>query len=205
MTEQEPESGSKPQEIEDPEAYVNHRRLQSIFDARTKLRDRRITARTAGKSQEFRAVSAYRSAVSNYVMELEPLMQRFEAGTEPLRKKDFGDVTIEPNVRYREFHSGSNEWMLTKSNGDKVPIEAPPEAVSLPFIGLDCLFVYDDPLTPTWEIEHSRHGGRIIHQEVGQIPFSVLDDMVIAANRFLAEIGFELNPQEEDDPAHLSL
>jgi hypothetical protein len=185
--------------ITDPTEYVTERRLRDIFDARTKLRDRRLAARTAVKSQEFRAVSAYRSAVSNYVMEIDPLMRRFDAGTEPLFEQEFGIVTIGPDVRYQEFHSGADEWMLTTTDGDEIPIEDPPEPVDFPFLGLDSLFVFDDPLTATWEVKPTRRGGTTTHRQTGQIPFGILDDMAMAANRFLGQIGLELDPEPDRD------
>lgn len=185
--------------ITDPEEYVTERRLRDIFDARTKLRDRRLAARTAVKSQEFQAMSAYRSAVSNYIMEIDPLMRQFDQGTEPLFEEEFGLVTIEPAVRYQEFPCGSDEWMLTTTDGNEIPIENPPEPANFPLLGLDSLFVYDDPLTATWEVEPTRRGGTIRHRRTGQIPFTTLDDMAMAASQFLAEIGLELDPEPDTD------
>jgi len=34
---------------------------------------------------------------------------------------------------------------------------------------------------------------------------SMLDEMVRVMNEFISDIGFELEPENEDDPAHLSL
>jgi hypothetical protein len=132
-------------------------------------------------------------------MEIDPLMRRFDQGTEPLFEQEFGLVTIEPNVRYQEFPCGADEWMLTTTDGDEIPIEDPPEPVDFPFLGLRSLFVFDDPLTATWEVKPTRRGGVITHRRTGQIPFGILDDMAMAASQFLAEIGLELDPAPDQD------
>ena len=38
-----------------------------------------------------------------------------------------------------------------------------------------------------------------------QIPMSALDDMVRTMNEFLSDIGFELEPETEDNPANISV
>jgi hypothetical protein len=191
--------------VEDPEEFIEERRLRDIFEARDRLRERRITVKTAPDHKEYRAVSAYRSAVSNYLMEVEPLLARYEDGEALLFDVEFGCLRVEPDVEFTEWPAGANTWTVEVDSGSEVEIEREQaeQADTRVFAmeGLVSLFNYPDPLLAQWEFEQTYRGGEQVkytHTKEAQIRFGVLDRMARSINRFLADIGFELEPESDD-------
>ncbi len=213
MTEPEPEPESEPKEIKDPEAYVNHRRLRSIFDIRDDMVEARKKVKLAGHSGEFtsyEALSAYRALTDSYIVESEPLLRRYEDGVELLESADFGVESVSPPYhRASQYQRGQYAVELGGHKRDTVLLSHPPEERLYELNGLLSLIECPDPLSAQYEWKTARSsnrgGGTVSYSHKQQLSFSTLDTMVRSVNNFLAEIGFELNPQEEDDPAHLSL
>jgi hypothetical protein len=192
MTEPEPESESGPQEIKDPEAYVNHRRLRSIFDIRDGMVEARRNVKLAPHDENFslyEALSAYRALTDSYIVETEPLLRRYQGGIKLLEKADFGTIEVEPEVP--NFGRGTNRHSVE------------PEVYEMK--GLLSLVDSPDPLTAEYDVR--RPSGRGKGRETGvtkrQVPFATLDNMVRSLNNFLAEVGFELDPQEDTEPGQI--
>jgi hypothetical protein len=211
MSEPEPESKSEPQEIRDPEAYVNHRRLRSIFDIRDDMVEARKKVKLAGHSREFttyEALSAYRALTDSYVVEAEPLLRRYEGGIELLEKVDFGTETASPPYhKMSRGQRGAFEVDLVNHDRDTVRLESPPQEKEYNLNGLLSVIECPDPLVAEYEWRSAqrsnRGGGTVNYVHKQQISFSTLDRMVRSLNNFLAEIGFELDPQDDTEPGQI--
>jgi len=74
--------------VEDPEQIVQSRRLEAIFDIRDELREYRkiilIESYDNHGMSRFQALSGYRTLANNYLMEIQPLLEKYESGKELL-------------------------------------------------------------------------------------------------------------------------
>lgn len=223
MSESPDDSQSEPTEIEDPESYVNHRRLKSIFDIRERLHEQRtqiVASRHDRSVSEYESLSAYRALVSSYIVETEPIFGRFDGGNELLTKSDFGETVVTPRTSYEFSKPHGNQDLTLDVSADpdidanRVDISwqrtsSPQEELEKVYShdGLVSLLNHPDPLVGQWDIPvklHDRYH-RHNHTVKQQVGFQVLDTMVRAINNYLAQIGFEVSPNDEQDNLHLSL
>jgi hypothetical protein len=211
MTEPEPESESGPQEIKDPEAYVNHRRLRSIFDIRDDMVQARKKVKLADHSREFtsyEALSAYRALTDSYIVESEPLLRRYEDGIKLLESANFGVESVcPPYYKAGQHRRGRYEVELGDHERDTVRLSQPPQERQYELNGLLSMIECPDPLVAQYEWKTARSsnrgGGGISYTHKQQLTFSTLDTMVRSLNNFLAEIGFELDPQDDTEPGQI--
>ena len=198
MTQEETESDEiEVEEVSDPEEYVQERRLKDIYDAKQKVRERKLRAKEIQLDNEYKrnptldAVRLYRTAVENYLTELRPLFLEDKKGTQYWYNLDMGEMVIEPPERDDYSH------------GDE------PEPKSIELVGLNCIFEIPEPIVAEWEASICRKGLGIVERKTetvsqkASLTFSHLDMIVQNANQFLAEKGFELDPVEESDPAEI--
>jgi len=204
------EDSGEPQTVRDPNEYVNKRRLQGIFDIREELHDVRLKITAAESDREtdnFEALGAYRSLVDSYILEVEPLLMRYDIGREYLHEHDFGKTILQPS--YREVsnsrhHTNAGKYEVYDFEKDEyVSSATEPGWESYSFNGLTSLLKTENPLTGSFEITKPKGGGFRSDSDtsvvaVAQVDRGILDPMVRAVNRFLAKVGFELDPEDED-------
>lgn len=199
-----PENESEPTEVSDPDAYVNHRRLKSIFDIRDEMRESRRKVKMADhrpveQVTTYEALSAYRALVDSYVVETEPLLRKYDRGVELLEEEDFGKVLVKPTV------ITGGEYRKVRVGGEEISTRNVPKGRVYELEGLLSVIEQPDPLTAELKLNKPHnHARNPVHKVLKkQIKFKSLDRMVRGINNFLAEIGFELNPREEQDPLEL--
>jgi hypothetical protein len=191
-------------QVRDPEEFVQQRRLEDIFEARDRLRDRRLLVRQAQKRDRWAAVSSYRGAVGNYVSELEPLMDKYDDGRYYLNEYTFGQVVVHLESEEARYPQGPDRILVktpTDPDRDAIHVTEEPDPVTYEIEGLRALFKIPDPITHTFELKTTRRGrdGTIEHTTKAQITFDILDRMQRAASLFLSDIGLELDPDDDDD------
>lgn len=210
MTEEDTEPDHQP--IDDPESYINQRRLQTLFDLRQDIYELRRKFNLASHEDEYTAVSAYRSGVSSYFMEIESLMQKYDHSKELVQDHRFGVVTIQVPHRTSSTGRGGSgvEVHLPDAgsfdSGAWVQVAELPDPVAIEVKGLESVIEYPDPLTYTFTVEksqHTRSNGKYQREVKQQIPFEILDSMVREMNNFLADIGLEAELEEQEDPLKL--
>lgn len=204
-------------QVKDPEEYVNKRRLKSIFDIRDNIAQKRLEVKQADQIQgasRFKALTAYRTLVDSYVLEVEPLLLSYDPGQKYLYEFDFGEVNISPETRSEEGLRGG-----TSTCGKEIRIQGnphrswfrlvrEPEPAKVEVKGLDALFSLPDPLYHEFEVQVVGSGRQTTTKTVPvtmQIDYPILDSMVRVVNQFLAQIGFELEPEKDETPAQLEL
>lgn len=205
MTEEE----SERPKIRDPEEIVQSRRLNSIFDIREEIRETRkqiLMERYSNRGiTRFEALCGYRTLANNYLMELEPLLLKFEPGKELLNDKDFGEAIFAPDYREKTtFNSRATRYEVVHHNATTTTVEAEPQSVSVELTGLRCLWDIPDPVTlsiPVKQKQSYRHMEK--EKELtfkDQFSVRTIDMFVRCMNRFLSDVGFELDPEEDKDP-----
>lgn len=205
-------------QIKDPEAYVNQRRLQQLFDLRENLHKSRlklaeIEHNRRHKRTRWEALNAYRALVDSYILELEPLLLRYEPGPELLNETHFGTVEVTPHYKLEPAgRSSSDTYQVyepsastNNSSDDYVRVQnRPHEVVEYELEGLRSVLELPSPLTATYTFNKFKYAGKgksFKHTAKTQIRMETMDTMVRKANNFLAEIGFTVSPEPEDDPA----
>jgi hypothetical protein len=176
--------------VYDPEGYVQERRLKDIFDAKEKVRERRIKAKeyqfaNEGDGKALNGVRMYRTAVENYLTELKSLFLEDMNGRGYWYNLDMGEIVIPP------------------PENDKYVIEPEPEKIDL--TGLQSIFDVPEPIVVEFDVIR-RVGTNKVQETVkqrGNIPFSKLDVAVQSANQYLSDRGFELDPEDDTDPASI--
>jgi hypothetical protein len=171
----------------------------------------RKKVKLADHSEEFttyEALSAYRALTDSYIVESEPLLRRYEDGTELLENADFGVERVSPPCfKADQYQRGRYEVELGNHERDTVLLSQPPEEQLYELNGLLSLIECPDPLVAQYEWKTARSsnrgGGRISYTHRQQLTFSTLDAMVRSVNNFLAEIGFELDPQDDTEPGQI--
>lgn len=206
MKEEETESGEiEVEPVHDPEGYVQERRLKDVFDARKKVRERRLAAKQYQLEHEdldsnIEAVRMYRAAVENYLSELKPLIFEEERGKRIWFNKKIGTLTIELPVQVK--HGRNSQKYIY--NGIKLSSKPEPKEIEL--VGIGCLFQYPEPLNVEFEVTKkvgldTTYKETIVHTDA--IPFDHLDRIMNIANEYLSERGLELDPEEDTDPASI--
>lgn len=202
------EDSERPQ-IRDPEEIVQSRRLNSIFDIREEIRDARkqiLMERYSNKGiTRFEALCGYRTLANNYLMELEPLLLKFEPGKELLNEKDFGKAVFEPQYEPKSVGNSRNtQYEVYHKDGRKTTVEEKPEPSAVELVGLSSLWDIPDPVSisiPVKQRKSYRHKAepkKLTYKD--QFSVRTIDDFVRCMNRFLSDVGFELDPEEDKDP-----
>ena len=90
---------------------------------------------------------------------------------------------------------------------EQVNEEYVPDSTTYDFTRLRSLFEAPDTLILHEHVKEddTYRAETYTYIKKSQIPMSILDEMVRVMNEFISDIGFELEPEEEDDPANLSL
>ena len=165
--------------VEDPEGFVQTKRLKSIFKAKKQVRERRLLAKSQSKNSSI----AYKVALENYLIELKPIFLNNDGGEYVWENKPFGVVELEPDTE-KEFRYIS------------------PNRIELS--GLNSLFSCDEYITLEYEVRSNKATGSMkTKEEHKQIPFSILDEMLNSANQFLADQGIEVETSESKPPAEI--
>ena len=103
-----------------------------------------------------------------------------------------------PNAPVDNYKDNKTSWIPVNSG-------TIPEPEKFEFQGLNALFDTPDTLKLIGQpySPQDDYSKQYTYLKETQIPMSVLDDMVRTMNEFVSGIGFELEPEEEDDPAHI--
>jgi hypothetical protein len=210
VTEEDSEPDHQP--IDDPESYINQRRLQTLFDLRQDIYELRKKVNFASHENEYAALSAYRSGVASYFMEIESLMQKYDHSKELVEDHQFGVVTIQVPHRTSNIGRGGSGVEVhlpdagSLDSGAWTEVAELPNPVVIEVRGLESVIEYPDPLTHTFTVEkgrHTRSNDKYQREVKQQIPFEILDSMVREMNNFLADIGLEARLEEQEDPLKL--
>jgi hypothetical protein len=192
--------------VDDPESYIQTRRLQDIFEARKDVRDQRMIAKEheiaySDRPKEARkARRLYRASVENYLSELRPLFLSDELGKQYWFNLDLGSVSMDPSV-YNGTYGDSTD-VLKYDDGDKTyVVTKEPETKYIDLNGLNAVFELAEPVTASWTLKVKAPGrGRgptgLPITEKFDIGFTNLDAIVNEANSYLRERGIELDPEE---------
>lgn len=201
--------------VEDPDSYIQGRRLKDIFESRKTVRKQREKAKqyqieTGDNEGELKAQRYYRTAVENYLSELRPLFLSDELGKQYWYGLDIGTIKIQPSLIRRSIGNRPEELLIEDGDSTYSVMEEPDQK-EIELTGIGCLFGISDPIVCEFElgIKQSRVGGYNYRSktvvEKRNVPFSILDSIMNSANMYLQERGIELDPEEEEDPAKLSL
>jgi len=210
MSEQSEDSGEEEEvEIEvvdDPESYIQTRRLQDIFEARKDVRDQRLKTKQyqVNNSENQQAVDRarrlYRASVENYLTELRPLFLSDELGKQYWYNLDLGSQLVEPN-----YYTGSHGRRGTRRKIDKgektYTLREEPSPKEIDLKGLNIVFQLPDPMQFSWDLTvNSKRLGQkrdaITVTNTFTLGFGKLDQIVNEANNYLRERGIELDPEE---------
>lgn len=194
--------------VYDPEGYVQQRRLKDIFDARKKVRERRLQAKQyqIENRGSIDAVRVYRTAIENYLSELRPLFHEDNLGQHYWYNEEVG--TIEVSLPVTEESAGLSRTVY--KYGD-MKIAQKPSPKKVPLEGIGCLFYLPEPLAATFEVTEGTGSGHYglsqsnptaVSHEIA-IPFSHLDNIMNLANQYLSERGLELDPEDDTEPAQI--
>jgi hypothetical protein len=195
--------------VEDPEQIVQSRRLESIFDIRDELREYRkiilIESYDDYGMSRFQALSGYRTLANNYLMEIQPLLEKYESGKELLTEHDFGPARVEP--QYHAINHGQYE-ITHHDERQTTTVESAPYNPTARFEleGLEAIWNTPDPLRATFNVKQYDNRNKTIANRSIEITdqFSVetTDKFIRSMNRFLSEIGFELEPTQTKEDVH---
>jgi hypothetical protein len=204
-----PDKESERALIRDPEEIVQSRRLNSIFDIREEIRDARkqiLMERYSNKGvTRFEALCGYRTLANNYLMELEPLLLKFEPGKELLNDKEFGEAIFLPDYREKKAaDSRTTKYEVVHHDATTTTVGAEPQPVSVELTGLRCLWDVPDPVTLSIPVKQKKSYRHLAEEKEltfkDQFGVRTIDMLVRCMNRFLSDIGFELDPEENKDP-----
>jgi hypothetical protein len=194
--------------IEDPDQIVQSRRLESIFDIRDELREYRkiilIESYDDHGMSRFQALSGYRTLANNYLMEIQPLLEKYDSGNELLTEHDFGTATIAP--QYHVTKRGRFE--ITHHDGRTTAVREEPnnQTASFELEGLEAIWTTPDPLKASFSVkQYDNRNKTIANRSVSitdQFSVETTDKFIRAMNRFLSEIGFELEPTQPSEDVH---
>jgi hypothetical protein len=195
-------------EIKHADDIVIERRLNTIFDIRRQIHELR---RQAGmglikQHSKYEVQSGYRSLVTNYLMELHPLLLKYDdVGHHLLYEYDFGVEKIKPRIEIRQHGISEQYYLIRPERGDVPYQQASPGAVGdVELKGLTSLQEVDDPLKGV-VVKEVRDPVTMSMQEqripfAAQIGMQTLDDMTLRMNEFISQVGLELEPDRDDDP-----
>lgn len=187
-----------PEQIDDPEEFVQSHRLRELYELRERIRDYRTQARemvAVGQGDQRKIRSAFRSVFSSYLFELEPLMTQVfaEEGEDYWEQADLGEMAVQPPAAAVE--TGNNGYYGT-------PIEEPAEPWQQEIEGLETLASLPSPIEVRfeWKRDTSFGDGRQTQTVYVEVPWHILDRGYRLTNQFLADIGFEIEREDSEDP-----
>jgi hypothetical protein len=196
-------------EVDDPEEYVNTRRLRDLFDARQTVREDRRKAKDvihfeSGdglRDREVAALTIYRQSVETYILESKSLLTATDRGTALWADAEFGKVRLELETRGVDGPAKPELFDPTGEGWVEVPRGEAPEPTVIPLSGLSSLLRIDDPVTRTWNFTvtgtppRGSHSKSVTGRE--QPSWQMLDQMVVSLNDYLSSLGIDLSVQEE--------
>lgn len=180
-------------EIDDPEEYVDRRRLRDIFNAREELRQVRVQS-AYHRTPDAR--SAYRAAVSTYVSEVEPLFLSDDRGIYYWNEIDLGTTEIRP-----EYEPTADGYTV-EPHGQRATMDTPPTTEQIELVGVRSIFELPTPLQGTVRyVESGGYGTDTVDTLTfsRRMPFPAADAYARATNRFLASIGLEVDVDTDTD------
>ena len=199
------DNGDGEDHVEDPEQIVQSRRLEAIFDIRDELRENRkiilIESHDDYGMTRFQALSGYRTLANNYLMEIQPLLEKYESGKELLTEHDFGTATIAP--QYKPAKRG--RYDIIHHDRTKTTVEQAPnnQTATFELEGLEAIWNTPDPLKASFKMkQYDNRNKTIANRSVSitdQFSVETTDKFIRAMNRFLSEIGFELEPTQTSE------
>ncbi len=194
--------------VEDPEQIVQSRRLESIFDIRDELREYRkiilIESYDDHGMSRFQALSGYRTLANNYIMEIQPLLEKYDSGKELLTEHDFGVATVAPQCHATK----RGRFEIKHHDGTTTTVEENPtnQTATFELEGLEAIWNTPDPLKASFSVkQYDNVNKRNTRQDVvitDQFSVETTDKFIRSMNRFLSEIGFELEPTQTTEDVH---
>jgi hypothetical protein len=198
--------------VEDPEQIVQSRRLESIFDIRDELREYRkiilIESYDDHGMSRFQALSGYRTLANNYLMEIQPLLEKYESGKELLSEYDFGTATIIPQYHATKHGSHHRRYEITHHDGRTTAVSKEPnnQTATFELEGLEAIWNIPDPLKASFNVkQYDNVNNTIANRSIeitDQFSVETTDKFIRSMNRFLSEIGFELEPTQTKEDVH---
>jgi len=191
----------------DPEEYTQKRRLRDVFDARRRVAEWEREGRNARVMNDHVSEHHERhlllTAVQSYLREVEPLMLETypEIGKEYWQKAELGTVQIPPPESLSPENAGS-------VHTDVITVDetASPEEVHLEGIGT--LLGREVWLSGEFEARVTKRGvgGEVTQKDTNSvlIPRPVIMKAFREANMFLADVGLDLDPDDERPMNNLS-
>jgi hypothetical protein len=181
------------------EESVRDKRLKEILSrkqAATDMREQARLAITQRKASKAEAASAYRATIESYITAVQPLLHQGD-GPHYWSEKEYGTFRLSPPGSPPQHTTHSQRWELP----DGTTIDYRPDPIKRSVIGIETLFTADDPIQATTEIKHQR--GRFgttseTYTTVGQIPWGILDDMLIDLNNHVANQGIGIGTDDDD-------
>lgn len=189
-------------QLKDPEEYVQRRRLEDIFDARTAVANKKLEAREYAHLYEdwFTATSMFRGSVENYLSEIQSLADEYDEMAQWYWEEvRLGELQLTLPLAKDTTAFGGERYIL-QSKGKEETIKNPPEPGKIPFNGLASILGAPDPITRTYELETTHPvtgGGTITHTVEEQINWETLENARRIANKFVADIGLEADPEDD--------
>jgi hypothetical protein len=194
--------------VEDPEQIVQSRRLESIFDIRDELREYRkiilIESYDDHGMSRFQALSGYRTLANNYLMEIQPLLEKYESGKELLTEHDFGTATVTPECQATK----RGQFEIKHHDGTTTTVEEDPtnQTATFELEGLEAIWTTPDPLKASFTVEQYDNINKTTKRQpiaiTDQFSVETTDKFIRSMNRFLSEIGFELEPTQTTEDVH---
>lgn len=191
---------------------IEDRRLRDIFEARKNVREAKSgLGEIARRQRPSEYLSAYRSQVEAYLIEVEPLFLSTGSGKKIWYNRDFGSVKIEPPIRWEDPASSTktSRYVVEGSDGSKWLYDKPDPKYA-PLEGASSILEYDNPITASWEVtvRMTKGLGRTGQRSetvsnVGYIPQKTLDKVVRSVNTYLSELNIGIDLEEESDPLAL--
>lgn len=200
--------------VDDPESYIQSRRLKDIFEARKRVREQRQKAKqyqieVDGVDADLKAQRYYRASVENYLSELRPLFLSDELGKQYWYSLDLGTITVHPSLS-RESIGNGPEQLVLRDGDSTYNVMDDPDPKEIELTGLGSVFTLSDPIVCEFDLMVGKFGIRTDYFskkliEKRNIPFNILDSIMNNANMYLQERGIELDPEEEEEPYNLSV
>jgi hypothetical protein len=202
-----------PEVIEDPDSFIQSRRLKDIFNARRDVRKQRLKMKThaidTDKPAQVRAAKrAYRAAVEGYLQELRPVFISDKQGQDVWFGLDFGTLKIEPPVQYETAGLDREQLVYRETTPDgqtkRHELDSRPEPKEIDLRGLNYLFELPEPIAVEFEQTTETSGKWVgsVHSESitkrHDIGFDRLDRVVDEANHRLEQRGFDLELGEDN-------
>jgi hypothetical protein len=208
---------SEIQRLDATEELITEKRLETITELRRDIHNIRRDVKLGNKlKSQYREkygtnkrITVYRTVVDSWIMELEPLMRQYDFGEQFLYHRDYGDIVIEPPIKYD--NQTGHRVIHTKEHGKE--LVARPDSMSEPEAlertleprhvsveGLTALFQLDDPIVEQFHVPTSKLANVRQVPVKGQVPADKLDLMVRDMNHFLAKVGLEMKPEAEREP-----